>query len=164
MTARKDASLRGCVCMFWWACAVPVHLARLLSQWKPRVTAASGIRPVTTTALDEFKHLCQQWLSSHSFGILTFVGHSSLKRNQFKKSDFFLFWKKSYMSFTRWMFQRFICYMSQRDLTFYFDCSVCIWCHVKCINTHVFPRIIRPWFSNSMTKYKTHLQYFITLN
>lgn len=67
--------------MLWRACAVPVHFARLLSQSKPRVTAASGFCSVITSALDEFKYLCKQGLSLHSFGIYNFLGQLSQKKS-----------------------------------------------------------------------------------
>lgn len=54
----------------------------LLSRWRPRVTAASGFHPVISTTQDEFKHLCEQPLSSHGLGILHLLGHSYLRCNQ----------------------------------------------------------------------------------
>lgn len=38
------------------------------------------------------------------------------------------------------------------ELTFYFYCGVCIRRHVKRVHTHVFPRVIRPWFIDSAAK------------
>lgn len=51
------------------------------------MTTASGELPVITVAQDEFKHLCQQRVTSHSLRLLTFLGHLYLAMAQQKISD-----------------------------------------------------------------------------
>lgn len=57
--------------------------------------------------------------------------------------------RKSYLSR---VYEKFSCGTSDRELTFYFNCGVCIWRHVKRVDAHVFPGVIRPGFIDSVKK------------
>lgn len=125
------------------------------------MTTASGSppHPFITTALDEFKHLCQQGLSLHSFGCFTFLGHLCMFISLQKTTDQAQFQAKIFfLEFEYIMEEKY----HRRDLTFHFNCGICIWCHDKCVNTHVFPRIICPRFIDSTKKLKN--TYFITFH
>lgn len=66
--------------------------------------------------------------------------------------------RKSYLSR---IYPKFSCGASDWELTFHFDCGIRIWRHVKRVDAHVFPRVIRPWFIDSATKKKRKEKTFL---
>jgi len=65
-----------------------------------------------------------------------------------------------------WYLRSLVCQRSRveygngRNLTFYFDRSVCIRRHGKRVNAHVLPGIVRPRFNDPTRKYKKHTIWF----